>query len=115
MNRAFNFACAALGSLFLLPLLTVIAVLVKCQDGGPVLYSQTRVGKCFRLFRMLKFRSMVMNADQDGLLTAPADRRVTRVGRLLRKHKLDELPQLWNVLTGEMQLVGARPEVEPYV
>jgi lipopolysaccharide/colanic/teichoic acid biosynthesis glycosyltransferase len=115
MNRAFNFGCAALGSLLLLPVLTVIALLVKCHDGGPVFYAQTRVGKGFRRFRVLKFRSMVENADRDGLLTAPADRRLTRVGRILRKHKLDELPQLWNVLTGDMQLVGARPEVEPYV
>ena len=115
MNRTFNFVCAALGLLFLLPLLTVIALLVKYHDGGPVFYAQPRVGKGFRLFRVLKFRSMVVNADQEGLLTAPADHRLTRVGRLLRKHKLDELPQLWNVLTGEMQLVGVRPEVEPYV
>ena len=115
MNRTFNFVCAALGLLLLLPLLTVIALLVKCLDGGPVFYAQPRVGKGFRPFRVLKFRSMVVNADQDGLLTAPADHRLTRVGRLLRKHKLDELPQLWNVLTGDMQLVGVRPEVEPYV
>ena len=115
MNRTFNFVCAALGLLVLLPLLTVIALLVKYHDGGPVFYAQARVGKGFRLFRVLKFRSMVVNADQEGLLTAPADHRLTGVGRLLRKHKLDELPQLWNVLTGEMQLVGVRPEVEPYV
>jgi lipopolysaccharide/colanic/teichoic acid biosynthesis glycosyltransferase len=115
MNRTFNFVCAALGLLFLLPLLTVIALLVKYHDGGPVFYAQPRVGKGFRLFRVLKFRSMVVNADREGLLTAPADHRLTGVGRLLRKHKLDELPQLWNVLTGEMQLVGVRPEVEPYV
>jgi len=115
MNRSFNFVCAALGLLLLFPVLTVIALVVKCHDGGPVFYAQPRVGKGFRLFRVLKFRSMVVNADQDGLLTAPADHRLTRVGRLLRKHKLDELPQLWNVLTGDMQLVGVRPEVEPYV
>lgn len=115
MNRTFNFVCAALGLLLLFPLLTVIALLVKCHDGGPVFYAQPRVGKGFRPFRVLKFRSMVLNADQDGLLTAPADHRLTRMGRLLRKHKLDELPQLWNVLTGDMQLVGVRPEVEPYV
>jgi lipopolysaccharide/colanic/teichoic acid biosynthesis glycosyltransferase len=115
MNRLFNFGCAALGLLFLFPLLALIALLVKCQDGGPVFYAQPRVGKGFRSFRVLKFRSMVVHADRDGLLTAPADHRLTPVGRFLRKHKLDELPQLWNVLTGDMQLVGVRPEVEPYV
>jgi lipopolysaccharide/colanic/teichoic acid biosynthesis glycosyltransferase len=115
MHRAFNFICAALGLLLLLPWLAVIALLVKSHDGGPVFYAQPRVGKDFRPFRVLKFRSMVVNADQGGLLTAPADHRLTSVGRFLRKHKLDELPQLWNVLTGDMQLVGVRPEVEPYV
>ena len=115
MNRTFNFLCAAVGLLLLLPLLAIIAMLVKCHDGGPVFYAQPRVGKDFRPFRVLKFRSMVVNADQAGLLTAPADHRLTRVGRFLRKHKLDELPQLWNVLAGDMQLVGVRPEVETYV
>jgi lipopolysaccharide/colanic/teichoic acid biosynthesis glycosyltransferase len=115
MNRPVNFICAAVGLLLLLPLLAVIALLVKCHDGGPVFYSQPRMGKHFSRFRILKFRSMVVNADKDGLLTAPADCRLTRVGRFLRRYKLDELPQLWNVLTGDMQLVGARPEVEAYV
>jgi lipopolysaccharide/colanic/teichoic acid biosynthesis glycosyltransferase len=115
MNRAFNLICAAVGLLLLLPLLAVIALIVKGNDGGPVFYAHPRVGKGFRTFRLLKFRSMVVNADKDGPLTEPADRRVTRVGRFLRKYKLDELPQLWNVLTGDMQLVGTRPEVERYV
>jgi lipopolysaccharide/colanic/teichoic acid biosynthesis glycosyltransferase len=104
-----------MGLLLLLPLLAIIALLVKWHDGGPVFYAQSRVGKEFRRFRVLKFRSMVVNADQGGLLTAPADHRLTPVGRVLRKYKLDELPQLWNVLTGDMQLVGVRPEVETYV
>jgi lipopolysaccharide/colanic/teichoic acid biosynthesis glycosyltransferase len=115
MNRALNLICAALGLLLLLPLLAVIALLVKCDDGGPVFYGHPRVGKGFRSFRLLKFRSMAVNADKAGPLTKPADHRITRAGRFLRKYKLDELPQLWNVLTGDMQLVGARPEVDRYV
>jgi lipopolysaccharide/colanic/teichoic acid biosynthesis glycosyltransferase len=115
MNRAFNLLGAAVGLLLLLPLLAAIAAIVKCYDGGPIFYAQPRVGKDFLTFRVLKFRSMVVHADREGPLTAPADRRLTRVGRALRKYKLDELPQLWNVLTGEMQLVGVRPEVETYV
>lgn len=115
MNRALNLICAALGLLLLLPWLAVIALIVKGNDGGPVFYAHPRIGKDFRSFRLLKFRTMAVNADQGGPLTRPADQRITRVGRFLRKYKLDELPQLWNVLTGDMQLVGARPEVERYV
>jgi lipopolysaccharide/colanic/teichoic acid biosynthesis glycosyltransferase len=95
--------------------LCTIAVAIKLDDGGPVLYEQVRVGRSFRRFRVCKFRSMVPDADRDGLLTAPGDSRLTRVGRWLRQYKLDELPQLFNVLKGDMQLVGARPEVERYV
>jgi len=90
-------------------------VAIKHEDGGPVFYAQARVGRGFHTFRLLKFRSMVQDADRVGLLTAPADSRVTRVGRFLRRYKLDELPQLWNVLKGDMRLVGPRPEVGPYV
>ena len=114
-NRVFDVLCAVVGLIALSPLFCVIAVAIKFDDGGPVFFAQDRVGKKFRLFRVWKFRSMVTGADLCGLLTAPADCRVTRVGRLLRRHKLDELPQLFNVLAGDMQLVGARPEVEPYV
>lgn len=80
-----------------------------------MLYAQDRVGKNFRSFRLLKFRSMAPGSERSGVLTAPSDSRITRVGRVLRKYKLDELPQLWNVLQGDMQLVGPRPEVARYV
>ena len=80
-----------------------------------VLYRQSRVGRNFQCFWVCKFRSMVAGADRSGLLTAQQDSRITHVGRLLRRYKLDELPQLFNVLKGDMQLVGARPEVERYV
>jgi len=115
MNRLFNFTCAALGLLVLSPLLVVVALAVKWSDGGPVFYSHRRVGKGFRPIRVLKFRSMRGDADKGSSLTAPCDPRLTEVGRFLRRYKLDELPQLWNVLTGDMQLVGVRPEVETYV
>jgi lipopolysaccharide/colanic/teichoic acid biosynthesis glycosyltransferase len=111
----FDVLCAAGGLILLSPLLVLIGIAIKLDDGGPIFYRQSRVGKRFRLFRVLKFRSMVCGADGSGLVTAPGDPRVTRVGRVLRKWKLDELPQLINVLKGEMQLVGARPEVGRYV
>jgi lipopolysaccharide/colanic/teichoic acid biosynthesis glycosyltransferase len=115
LHRAFDISCAAVGLLILSPLFGVIAVAIKFDDGGPVFYLQDRVGKHFQPFRVCKFRSMVTGADRHGLLTARGDPRLTRIGRLLRRYKLDELPQLFNVLAGDMQLVGARPELERYV
>lgn len=115
MIRAFNILAAAAGWLLLSPLFLLAALAVKWEDGGPVFYAQNRVGRDFRSFRLLKFRSMVPGSDRAGVLTAPSDSRVTRVGHVLRKYKIDELPQLWNVLRGDMQLVGPRPEVERYV
>jgi lipopolysaccharide/colanic/teichoic acid biosynthesis glycosyltransferase len=114
-TRAFDLVLSAIGLLFLWPVFCVIALAVKLDDNGPVFFTQKRVGKDFRNFSLIKFRTMVANADRDGLLTAPMDRRVTRVGRFLRDYKLDELPQLINILKGDMQFVGARPEVERYV
>ena len=113
--RAFNFISATAGLVTLTPVLLLIAIAIKWDDGGPVFYLQNRIGRNFQPFRLVKFRSMTVGADQSGLLTAPADQRVTDCGRWLRRSKLDELPQLWNVLRGEMQLVGPRPEVERYV
>jgi lipopolysaccharide/colanic/teichoic acid biosynthesis glycosyltransferase len=114
-HRAFDSISTALGLLVLSPLFVAIAVAIKFDDGGPVFYSQDRIGKNFRRFRVYKFRSMVSQADRQGLLTTSADARITRIGHVLRRYKLDELPQLFNVLRGEMRLVGARPEVEKYV
>ena len=115
LSRVLNVVCCASGLLALSPLFALIAIAIKCDDGGPVFYLQRRVGRGFQPFRLIKFRSMTVGADQAGLLTAPSDARVTRCGRLLRRYKLDELPQLWNVFRGEMQLVGPRPEVGCYV
>lgn len=110
-------ALAALGGLVVLsPLLIGIALAVKLSSPGPVLFRQVRVGRHGRTFRIAKFRSMVTGAEGAGpRVTAAADRRITPLGAWLRRHKLDELPQLWNVLVGDMALVGPRPEVPEYV
>jgi lipopolysaccharide/colanic/teichoic acid biosynthesis glycosyltransferase len=115
LHRVFDVVCAVIGLVLLSPFFLLIAVAIKLDDGGPVFYRQSRVGKRFHNFRLFKFRSMAVNADRAGSLTAPGDPRLTRTGRWLRRYKFDELPQLFNVVTGDMQLVGARPEVEPYV
>jgi lipopolysaccharide/colanic/teichoic acid biosynthesis glycosyltransferase len=115
-KRLYDVILAAIGLVVLSPVLLVCALLVKLSDGGPVLYRQQRVGREGRLFWIWKFRSMVAEADVLGeRLTKAGDARITPVGRWLRKSKLDELPQLWNVFKGEMSFVGPRPEVPQYV
>ncbi len=105
-----------LGVVVLSPLFLVLAVWIKLDSKGPVFYKQSRVGKNDEDFRLYKFRTMVVNADKKGLITVGGrDPRVTRAGYFLRKYKLDELPQLVNVLRGNMSLVGPRPEVRKYV
>ncbi len=112
IKRILDFLCALLGLLVLSPLLLVIALLVKFDSPGGVFYRGTRAGLGGQPFRIFKFRTMVMSADKiGGPSSAADDPRVTRVGSILRHHKLDELPQLINVLIGEMSLVGPRPEV----
>lgn len=116
MKRTFDIVVSALGLLILGPLLLVVALLIKLTSRGPVLFRQERVGRHFQPFRIAKFRTMVVDAPKmGGQLTAGRDPRITTVGHLLRKTKLDELPQLWNVLVGEMSFVGPRPEVPRYV
>ena len=115
-KRAFDLFFSVVGLLVLSPVFALLAVAVKLSDGGPVFYRQQRVGQGGRLFAILKFRSMVVNAEKLGLsVTKEGDPRITRVGRFMRKTKLDELPQLWNVLRGDMSFVGPRPEVPRYV
>jgi lipopolysaccharide/colanic/teichoic acid biosynthesis glycosyltransferase len=116
-KRSFDLFWSALGLLFLWPLLLGIAVTIRARrDGGPVFFRQRRVGRGGRPLWIWKFRTMVPNAEAMGLqLTAADDPRITPLGALLRRTKLDELPQLFNVIAGEMSLVGPRPEVSRYV
>lgn len=111
MRRSFDIICAAVAVTLLCPLFALIALAIKLEDGGPVFYAHPRLGWGFRQFGLLKFRSMVPQADRmGGSVTVAGDPRITRVGAFLRRYKLDELPQLINVIKGEIQLVGARPE-----
>ncbi len=110
--RGVDIAVSGAALVVLAPLAVLLAVVIKCESPGPVLFGQWRVGRRGRLFRLWKFRSMVVGAERVGARITPAgDPRVTRIGRRLRRWKLDELPQLWNVLRGDMSLVGPRPEV----
>jgi lipopolysaccharide/colanic/teichoic acid biosynthesis glycosyltransferase len=116
MPRVLEAIIGAAGLLVLSPFLAIIAAFVKLQDGGSVFYRAKRVGKNGKEFEGYKFRTMVPDADSIGVaITTSGDRRITPLGKYLRKYKLDELPQLINVLKGEMSLVGARPEDPRYV
>ena len=115
-KRLYDLFFSACGLIVLSPLFLVIAALVKLAGCGPVFYRQVRIGLGGRSFRICKFRTMVPGADQAGpSVTKDGDARITGIGRILRRTKLDELPQLWNVFKGEMSLVGPRPEVPRYV
>lgn len=116
LKRGFDITVALCGLLLLSPLVLIIAVLVKRDSPGPVFYRAPRVGKDGKLFRMYKFRSMVVEAEKVGpAVTVDRDPRVTRVGARLRDSRLDEIPQLINVLKGDMSMVGPRPEAPYYV
>lgn len=115
-KRGLDFALAVTGLVILSPVFLIVAAAVKLGSPGPVFYLQDRVGRSGRLFKIIKFRSMVVGADRTGVgITTASDRRITKVGAILRKMKLDELPQLWNVVRGDMSLVGPRPELPQYV
>ena len=116
MIRLCDILFSLFGLLFLSPLFLIVALWIVIDDHGPVFYRQQRVGKDGKDFHLLKFRSMRTGADKASLITVgDRDPRVTRAGYYIRKYKLDELPQLWNVLVGDMSLVGPRPEVRKYV
>jgi len=115
-KRLFDIFCALLGLILLSPVLLVIILLIKISSDGPIFFRQTRVGRYQQLFQIHKFRTMVVNAEAKGLkITVGNDPRITSIGHFLRKTKLDELPQLIDVLCGDMSLVGPRPEVPEYV
>ena len=116
IKRIFDFALSLLGIIILLPLFAIISLLIIFDSPGGILYLQTRVGKNNKDFKLFKFRTMKTDSDKKGLLTVGnTDSRITHTGLWLRKYKLDELPQLVNVLLGNMSLVGPRPEVRKYV
>ena len=116
LNRLCDILFSLFGIVILLPVFILISILVGVSSRGGIFYRQIRVGKNNKDFALFKFRSMKVGADKDGLLTVGnKDSRITKVGVFLRKYKLDELPQLFNVLIGEMSLVGPRPEVRKYV
>lgn len=130
VKRFFDIAMSAIGLIGLSPVMAIIAYKIKHEDGGPIVYKQTRIGKNGKKFEMYKFRSMIVNADQlivklqdenevDGaMFKMKHDPRITNIGHFIRKHSLDELPQLVNVIKGDMSLVGPRPplpsEVQQY-
>ena len=115
-KRLLDVLWAAAGLVVLAPVLLVVAIAVKCSSKGPALFGQKRIGKDGTTFTIWKFRSMVAGADQIGpLITASGDSRITGIGRFLRRSKIDEFPQLWNVLIGDMSFVGPRPELPVYV
>ena len=116
IKRCFDIAVSAIGLALCSPLFLVVAALIKLDSKGPVFFKQERMGKNFRPFYIYKFRSMVRDAPEKGaMISVTNDSRITWVGSVLRKTKVDELPQLINVLKGEMSLVGPRPEVPKYV
>ena len=116
MKRIFDIVTALLGLIALFPLFLLIGLIIKLFDHGPIYFKQKRIGKNGDQFVLFKFRSMRVNEmAEEGVFDPGNSKRVTSVGRFLRKTKVDELPQLWNVLKGEMSLVGPRPEVEKWV
>ena len=114
IKRIFDFSSSLLGLVILFPLLILISFAIKIGSSGPILFSQKRVGKDGKKFILIKFRTMMINQESNNTVTAKGDDRITTIGVFLRKYKLDELPELWNVLKGEMSLVGPRPDVPGY-
>jgi len=116
VKRLFDIVASGLGLIVLSPVFLILAIWIKCDSEGPVFYRQVRVGRWNKDFRIFKFRSMRVGADKGSLVTIGGrDPRITRSGYFIRKFKFDELPQLINVLVGDMSLVGPRPEVRHYV
>jgi len=114
IKRTFDLCSSFMGLIILFPLLIFISLAIKLGSSGPIFFSQSRVGKDGKLFTLVKFRSMTVQQVSSSTATARGDVRITKIGAFLRKYKLDELPELWNVVMGEMSLVGPRPDVSGY-
>ena len=115
LKRIFDTTLSLLGLIILLPFMLIIAILIKLDSKGPVFFKQIRVTKNGREFKIFKYRTMRVGSDKYSQITVGKDNRITKIGTFLRKYKLDEIPQLINVLIGDMSLVGPRPEVPKYV
>jgi len=114
MKRLFDFITSLIGIIVLFPIFIIVSLLVKISSVGPVFFVQKRIGKNGKIFQMIKFRSMFVIQRSNSTISVKGDVRITKVGAFLRKFKLDELPELWNVLKGDMSLVGPRPDVCGY-
>jgi lipopolysaccharide/colanic/teichoic acid biosynthesis glycosyltransferase len=114
LKRLFDIIASFLGGIILLPFTIIIALVIKVSSQGPIFFFQKRVGRRGKLFTCIKFRTMYVDSEKHGSITTSADSRITLVGTFLRKFKLDELPQLWNVFIGKMSFVGPRPDVPGY-
>ncbi len=115
IKRVFDIFFSSLGLLLLIPIFLLISFLVKYDSKGPVFFRQRRVGLNGKIFNIFKFRTMIVEKNTSNNLTIGDDKRITKVGRILRKYKLDELPQLIDVFLGRMSIVGPRPEVEEFI
>lgn len=115
LKRIFDVIVSFLGIIFFLPLMVVVGIIIKLTSKGPILFKQTRVTKDEKLFEIYKFRTMKKNTEGNKQITVGEDKRITKIGKILRATKIDELPQLLNVFRGEMSFVGPRPEVPKYI
>jgi len=116
IKRAFDLLVSLIGLFILSLLFVIVAIVIKIDTNGPIFYKQVRVGRFGKSFKIIKFRTMITEADKKGMqITVGGDARITKAGKLLRRSKIDELPQLINIVTGNMSFVGPRPEVPKYV
>ena len=114
MKRLFDLTASLIGLIVLFPVFIIVSILVKISSEGPVFLMQQRIGRSCRVFKMIKFRSMKVIQSSDSTISVKGDLRITKFGAFLRKYKIDELPELFNVLRGEMSIVGPRPDVPGY-
>jgi lipopolysaccharide/colanic/teichoic acid biosynthesis glycosyltransferase len=118
MKRLFDLVCVFFASIVFSPFILAVYIAIKLDDGGPAIFKQERIGKGGKPFMLYKFRSMRVNAEKDGkpqLWSGEEDERLTKVGKFIRNHHLDELPQFWNILKGDMSFVGYRPERQYFI